>query len=224
MRFLPSRVFTIALLSFFPVLGQAGGKPFKVNTTELTQELQKQSHGEGFKLVWWIPNEFWIASSNKPGDMDSFLTALEPYIIVAAIDGSVSQLASFSYKSEDEIRKNIKIFDNFGKAYSPLDTNMISGDVNNVISIIKPILINAMGEMGKNFIFFVFSKNGKDGKPIALPRGTGRFHIEHSGEDYYYRLPLAALSPKLKCKDDSELYPSNYHFCPYHGSALISQN
>jgi len=209
---------------YLPVQGQTGVRPFKVDATELTQELQKQSRGDGIKLVWWIPNEFWVASSNKPGDMDELIAALDPYVLLAVIDGSVSRLGAFSYKPEEEIRKNTKIFDTNGTFYLSLNLKVISGDVTNVISMIKPILSNAMGEMGKNFVFLVFPKKGKDGKPVVSPTKPGKFRIELGDEDFFYHLPLASLSPKVKCKDDSELFPSNFQFCPFHGSALITQD
>ena len=224
MRFKFNKIFFASLLFFLPVQGQTGVRPFKIDATELTQELQKQSHGDGIKLVWWIPNEFWMASSSKPGDMDELITALEPYVFVAVIDGSVSRLGAFSYRPEEEIRKNTKIFDANGSFYLPLDSKMISGDVTNVISMIKPILSNALGEMGKNFVFLVFPKKGKDGKPVVLPTKPGKFRIELGHEDFFYHLPLASISPKLKCKNDSELFPSNFQYCPFHGSALVAQD
>jgi hypothetical protein len=224
MTFDLKRLLTTALLFTLPAAGQVVGKPFKVSTTDLTQELQKHTRGDGFKLVWWIPNEFWMASSGKPGSMDALIAALDPYTLVAIIDGQMSPLGAITYKPEEEIRKNVQIFDVSGKAYAPLDSNSISGDVSNVISMIKPLLSNAMGEMGKNFVFLVFPKKGKDGKPIANPTGTGRFHVKVGEENFFYRLPLAALSPKLKCKNDSELFPSNYLFCPYHGTSLVPQD
>ena len=223
MRFKSILFSMIGLASCLPMVGQVKEQPFKVNTTELTQELQRFTRGDGFKLIWWIPNEYWYASSARPGDMDTLVKALDPYILVGVIDGTVSRLGSFTYKPEDETRKSVKIFDGSGNSYSPLDAKSVSGDVNNVIATLRPILTNAMGEMGKNFIFLVFPKKGIDGKPIVTVAEPGRFHVAHTGEDFYFRLPLAALSPKLKCKVDSELLPSNFVYCPYHGTALAHQ-
>lgn len=206
------------------LVGQTANLPFKVNTTELTQELQKQSRGEGFKLIWWIPTEFWVASSPQMGPSSPLIKALDPYILMGVIDGSVSPLGTFSYRPEEEIRKMGAIVDEAGNRYHALDPAAISGDMKNLIGMIRPILTNAMGEMGKNFVFLVFPKHGKDRKPLVIPTGQGRFHYVQGDEDFYWRLPIAALSPKVKCDQDAELFPSNFKFCPFHGGALVAQD
>ena len=45
------QIFFASLMFYLPVQGQTGVRPFKVDATELTQELQKQSRGDGIKWL-----------------------------------------------------------------------------------------------------------------------------------------------------------------------------
>ena len=155
--------------------------------------------------------------------MDALLKALKPYILIAVLDGKVSPLGAVSYKTEEDVRNGAKIFDATGNPYTPIDAKDVSPEASKVLEIIKPIIGNALGQMGHNMVFMVFPRKDQDGKPIVVPTDTGRFKIELGGEDFTYRLPLAALSPRLKCKNDPELFPSTYKYCPYDGTPLVPQ-
>jgi hypothetical protein len=215
------KICAAAALSLLPILAYADEPQYKPDTTEITQELQKISRQNGIKMIWWIPDAFWQSLSKKPGDMDPLVRAVHNYTLVAVIDAQVSPLAAFTYKPEDEVRNSTKIYDRSGNAYSPIDKSKLSADLTNFLGIMKPVLANAMGQLGNNVVFVVFPAKGKDGKPIVVPNEPGRFQIDNNEEKFFYRLPLASLLPKLKCANDPELFPSNYKFCPFDGTPLV---
>lgn len=222
MRFNHWKFITTMLLSLLPFCALAA-TPYKPDIGDLTQELQQVEQKDGLAIVWWLPDEFWIASSQRPGDMDATLKALDPYILVILLDGKIDSTGGLVFKSEEEVRGKVRILDSAGNAYKPLPYETMNDDAKAVIDRLKPRMSKSLGQVGEGAVFVTFSKYDKNGKPIVLPRSPGRFHIVNGTHDFSFRLPLSALSPKVKCKSDPELFPSNYKYCPFDGTPMVPQ-
>ncbi|HEY8025643.1 MAG TPA: hypothetical protein VIF60_13815 [Burkholderiaceae bacterium] len=223
MRFNHWKFITTTLLWLLPFFASAAAAPYKPDVGDLTQELQQVEQKDGLAIVWWLPDEFWIASSQRPGDMDATLKALDPYVLVVVLDGKIDSAGGLDFKSEEEVRGKVRILDSAGNAYKPLPFETITDEAKALIERLKPRMSKSLGQVGEGAVFVVFSKYDNNRKPIVLPRAAGRFHIVNGTHDFSFRLPLSALSPKVKCKSDPELFPSNYKYCPFDGTPTVPQ-
>jgi hypothetical protein len=212
----------ILLGLLFPCLTQAGGG----DTTALIRETQKMVQTEhDLTMVWWIPGEFWRESfaSNPnmtPETTENFMKTLQPYMLLAVVKGKFGAFGGVTYQTENEIRSHLLLLDAQGNQYAPIDGTDISPDLQNFLSIMKPIMGNMLGAMGKNFDFYVFPAAGKDGRKIANPKVEGAFTVQLAGDNFKWRLPLGALLPKKTCPKCNEQFEGNFNYCPYDGTPL----
>src|SRR5580692_3559419 len=94
-------------------------------------------------LVWWIPEQFWkanFASSQTLTEtqQERFLRVLRPYTLVVVIHGDVGGLGAITYHDEKSIRKELKLVDQAGKAYTPLAPEDYSPDLDNFVTMMRP--------------------------------------------------------------------------------------
>lgn len=198
----------------------------KVDISKLIDETQlSDDESEVFTLVWWIPEEFWkytfesdqtMSQSEKDQIMDYF----RPYTIVMVADGTIGSFGGITYTPESTLRKNIRIIDNSGAKYSPIDEEDINADTQSFLMLMQPMLANMLGPMGKNMNFFVFPAKTAGGKKIGDPYGSGTFTVKFDERDFKYRLPLGSLIPEKKCPVDGEMLNGAWQYCPWHGKVL----
>jgi len=197
-----------------------------VKLTDLIRDTQKDTPNPNeMTLVWWVPNEYWEVSFRDAPDMTpefakKFVAAVDSYTIIAAIDGRIGTLGSIKYKSEAEIRSSISVVDGGGQTYYPIAASAIDGDAKNLVDAMKPILANAMGPMGQNMNFYLFSGKDKQGGRLFDPRKEGGFTVKMGEREFKWRLPLGSLLPAKTCPKCGETLSGAYKFCPWDGSAL----
>ena len=198
----------------------------RIDIDALTNETQKGSPvPDDATLVWWIPEEFWRGSLTQDPSMtasqvEQFLKVVRPYTVVVVADGKVGPLGGITYKPEPAIRSCIKIRDTDGATYAPLAADAIAADAKNLLSVMKPVLENALGPAGKNMHFFVFPGKSKKGQPIASARTAGSFTILLADREFRWRLPLGSLMPTSACPKCSEKVSGAFKFCPWDGAKL----
>jgi len=89
----------------------------KVDLNVLIQETQKMSQkADEMTFVWWIPEEFWqVSFAEDPtateAQSEEFIKVLQPYTLIAVVDGKVGAFGGVTYSSEADIRANINIRD-----------------------------------------------------------------------------------------------------------------
>jgi hypothetical protein len=198
-------------------------KPDTQSIIRETQQIKNQNHK--LEIVWWIPEQFWRASfAANPNltqeQIDNFLKIVRPYTIVVIVKGDFGPFAGVTYDTATSIRTNLVLIDNVGNKYSPLDDEDTSVDMQNFLSMMKPVFANMLGSMGKNFDFFTFPANDKNGKLIANPLVEGRFTVQLGGDKFNWRLPLGSLLPPKICPKCGEKLSGAYKFCPYDGTPL----
>jgi len=198
----------------------------KVELTDLVHETQKSGKVPGaITLVWWVPEEFWRVSLESSGRMtpeavDRMLRVFHPYTMVGIVDGTIGPFGAVTYASNEEARVAIQLQDTRGRAYPPLDDDVLSADVKSFLQIMKPLLTNMMGPMGKNFHFFLFPAEDIKGRVLADPKSEGSMTIVYKGKEFKWRLPLASLLPTKTCPKCLEVLPGSYKFCPWDGTPL----
>lgn len=87
-------------------------------------------------------------------------------------------------------------------------------------SLVKPLLVGAVGPLGENINFFVFSGSKKDGERICDPLKEGACEVDVGERVFKWRLPLGSLLAKQRCPVCGETLSGAYKFCPYDGTKL----
>jgi hypothetical protein len=217
----------LLVLSLLATPGLRAAGPAQAELPVLIKELQKISQKNNrMVLVWWIPEDFWRLSFANSGRMtaeqgESFLAVLRPYLLIGVVDGSMGPLGGMTYRSEEETRKQLTVIDRTGREYRPTPDDQISGDLRNLLGMMKPMLVNMLGPTGENFHFFVFPAKDSSGKLLAEPKSEGKLAVRLGEESFEWRLPLGSLLPAKMCPQDNEMLNGAWTYCPWHGVKLV---
>lgn len=198
----------------------------QIDINALIQETQKRSDKpQEMTLVWWIPEEYWQATLSQSPDItasqiEEQIKVFRPYTIVTVVDGIAGIYGTVTYKSEADIRRNIRIVDNQGNIYLPLSDTDINADTRAVLAMMKPALANALGPIGQNMYFFVFPAQNKQGLGIADAKKEGEFSVKLGEIEFRWKLPLGSLLPLKICPTCQEKVSGSYKYCPWDGTKL----
>ena len=199
----------------------------QVDVNSLTSETQKMApEVDKMTMVWWVPNEFWQASlSQDPTitktQVEQFIKILSPYSLFVVVDGKIGAYGGVTYKTEQAIRDSIQLIDSQGAVYRPLARESIDAETASLLSVMKPVLSNMMGQLGQNMNFVLFPAKDKAGQPLLSPRREGSFTIKLSEHTFKWRLPLGSLLPPKICPVDGEQLNGAWKYCPWHGKELL---
>lgn len=202
------------------------GTGFEVDLTALTQETQKISQKpEEMTLLWWIPEEFWRVSFAQNPTMTSagieeFVKVLRPYILIVVVDGKMGSFGGITYRSEADIQRTLQIKDRKGTYYRPLSQDKIDADLRNFLAMMKPVLANMLGPLGKNMNFFAFPAKDRKGQKIVDVKKQGAFSVKFDEREFRWRLPLGSLLPPKICTRCKEKCSGAWNFCPWCGTEL----
>jgi len=197
-----------------------------VNLDELLSETQKGSpHVDKVVLAWWIPQEYWESSLSQTPTLSvavvsEFIRMLKPYSVFMVVDGRIDVNGAIVYKTEREIRNSIQLVDSQGNRYAAIPEANLNADTKGFLSMMKPLLENAMGQLGKNFHFVLFPATNKERLPIMEAKKEGRFSLNLGGDNLRWRLPLGSLLPQKVCPIDGEELSGAWKYCPWHGALL----
>jgi len=201
----------------------------QVDYNKFIKETQKSNTESGeISIAWWIPIEFWEITFSREKTMteeqiEEFIKTLSPYVIFAVVDGKMGPMGGMTYTSVDSIAKSIELIVNEGKIYRPLETNDLRPDIQNLLSVFKPILKNMMGQLGENMNFFVFTDIKDKDKRVADPITNGFIQLNFCNKEYKWKVPIGSLLPLKRCPIDNELMDGSWNYCPWHGDKLVKQ-
>lgn len=199
---------------------------YKPDPEALTKDLQRLTRTQNrMTMVIWLPAEFWRASLESQGRMtsenvDRFVKELEPYVVVAVVDGQLGMLGSINFALPESLRSSVTIEDSEGKLFSALPDSEISPGVRNLTQIMGPVLGNMMGALGTHIAFLVFPGIDKGGHPTVKASNEGTFVVHVGAVAMRYKLPLGSLLPPMIDAKSGETFPGNYHFNPFTGVKL----
>ena len=188
-----------------------------------TQRMHQQ--GSRLTLVWWIPNEYWEASAKEsaqssPQQLKQLLSVVERYAIFAVVDGELGSLGSVKTRSLEAIIGAIQLIAPGGTRFPPLGEDQLSPDLRTFFQVMKPLLANMLGQVGKGLEFVAFDGRGPDGGRLLDPRREESFSVIYDGRRNEWRLPLGSLLPPAVDARTGERFPGNYRFNPYTGDRL----
>ncbi len=196
--------------------------------TFLKQTQISNSNDGRVDIAWWIPTEFWKIALRKQPDVteeqiDNVIQLLEPYVIFAIVDAKTGEFGDFIYTSFDSLENKVSAIGNNGKTIEPLAYDELSVGVQSLLSMVKPILKNAMGQLGENMHFFVFEDISKKNKRNFDPMKVGLISVKVVEKKYEWKTPVHALLPLKKCPEDNVELNGAWSYCPFHGNKLITQ-
>jgi len=206
----------------------------QISTTELVSATQVQidtGSSGGVSMAWWIPHEFWAVSfekqntANKP-QQKKLLKQLKGYNIIGIVKGKSTGLGSFNFSSKEDIGSSLTVVstDENGNELQLHPSQTIDKDVELLVQIITPILQNVMGELGKNFHFYIFDGETSDGFRILNPYEKGKVSISFTVPDSskltaVMETPLDPLFVPRQCPNGKFAHIS-WDFCPWSGEKL----
>lgn len=205
-----------------------------VSNNDIIADTQAQPEAAGddhMALVWWIPLEYWASVfSRDPSISESIrndmLNVLDDYVVIGVVQADISRFGSFDFYAKDEILKTIDV--SYAPAEKagfslPLEEN-VSGDMQLLMEQIGPILKAAMGNMGANFHFFIYSDRTQDGSRLVDPYKHGELAITFKNRDSQvldaaFPTPLNSLFIPRVCPNGEEAHVS-WNYCPWSGKKL----
>lgn len=198
----------------------------KIKLDELINDSQKFSPDiSRVSFAWWLSEEFWdeslkLESKISEHDRIEFLKFVKPYHVFVVADGRIAATGTVTYRPEPELRKLIQLVDIAGNIYTPIPDTGMPIAVKTVLSVMKPIFSNALGQLGQNFNFYVFPALDKQGKPFIEAKKEGKFVLKMGDDTFQWKLPLPSLVPAKVCPVDGEELNGAWKFCPWHGERL----
>jgi hypothetical protein len=222
-----NRILPLVFCLFIFSVGFAQRKPIeRVVLDNLISETQfSNDKSEGLELVWYIPTEFWEVSFsrekyNNPEETKMIIDMLKDYTIVIAIKGKFGMLGGITYTPREEILNNLIVSYN-GSKLKHLKQDELEPDLQNFITMLRPMLKNMMGKMGENMQVFVYKNDKK--RPIDVwNKGSIEFKLFDFSPEL--NLPLGSLLEEKLCPEDQKMFNGKWSYCPFHGKELISKD
>lgn len=203
----------------------------QVDVNALTVETQVMAGGSNqFDLVWWIPVEFWEANLRQGREMtqsqiDQMVGILQNHSILGIIQADISPFGAFSFFDKDKIMGGLKVeaVDAAEKVHTISHTEPTNSDVRLLLDQMRPILTQAMGNMGENLYFFPLPAFDDDGKRVPSPYERGHLRVtlqrDEVSSTLELELPIDSLFVPRICPNGKPAHIS-WEYCPWSGSKL----
>lgn len=205
-----------------------------VDIDEFSSDTQVAAAGAGdshVAIAWWIPSEFWEAilsrdTSTNEADKKTMLDALSGVSLLCIVQADVTDFGAFNFYPKDEIAKHmtIEFSAGDGQSTSLRPVTKVSPDLDVVLSVFKPILATAMGNMGSNMHFYVLDDQAADQSRLMDPYKPGVLNVKLRRSDdailpAAIEMPINALFVPRTCPNGKPAHVS-WRYCPWFGSKL----
>ena len=138
-----------------------------IPTQELTKETRGiKSNGDSIKMAWYLLPE---AYGLPP----------QPVVLIAVVKGKISPFGVFTFSSEIEIQKELKVTYTNSKGI-PTELVPVSktADISNFVTVFKPFFSKIAGEFGEGMWFFTYKNIDNFGNQIVSPYEAGELKID----------------------------------------------
>lgn len=215
------RVFVFIILLFAL---SSGAQTLKPNTTEfVTDCMRVNERGNSKQLVIWMPYIFWqfVGEQMKaPPEFVAHLTVeMKNYTLFCVADYTLNG-TELKFKTDEEIRKTLRLTDSLNNVYRPLAESEISPDAKMLLKNLEPVMAQIMGQFGEGMRLYLFRAEKVNGEPTLNVAKPNRFTLSWDDVKLSWKLPLASVLPLKKCPVDKEAMKGNWNFCPEHGVRL----
>lgn len=207
---------------------------FDISLSELTSETQKQAKSKSdnhLSFLWWVPLEYWNTALTRDPNVNKTVKAemikiLEDYNIFAMVQADVSAIGAFEFYPKESIEKVLKVtfINESGNEVQMKPVNKVSPSLDLLLSQVTPILKAAMGNLGENLYFFIYTDIAENGKRLINPFSKGNISIDFSNKEkerlnVEIKLPLNSLFKPRICPNGEKAHVS-WKYCPWSGSKI----
>jgi len=182
-------------------------------------------------IAWWVPIEYWEVVLSKdasvtPQDKQNLLDALQGTSLLAVVQADVTARGAFQFYSKEEVEKTmeLKIPDDTGKLQKVKPIDAVSPELKTMLTVVKPILGNAMGNLGTNMHFYVLNDVRDDSDRVLSPYTSSQIDIKLLRRDGKVReasipTPINSLFVPRKCPNGRDAHIT-WKYCPWTGQPL----
>ena len=207
----------------------------EIDTDQFTEDTQSMAQGAGdehLALAWWIPNEFWGSilerdATTPQSDKDAMLEALAGVSLLAVTQADISRFGAFNFYDKEQVEEGMSVTfqDEEGAPQQVKLLRNPNPDLEIVLSIFKPILGNAMGQLGQNMYFYVLDDVSKSDFRILDPYEPGQIRVALTRSDSKalsaeIDLPINSLFVPRKCPNGKDAHIT-WAYCPWSGEKLV---
>lgn len=234
MKFIIYTLCLLCLLSIGNAFALEKKSILEVTTDQLIVDTQISPKGltdDHTAVVWWVPQEFWdstFARDPSIGEKDkaAMRDALKGVSLLGIVQADMSRLGSFKFYPKEDIERHLRIsYTDGGGVKNTVElVSDINPDLTVLLGAIKPILAQAMGNMGENLHFFVLKDMDSQGQRMINPYKPGSLRVsleELGGADIVsdIPLPLNSLFVPRKCPNGRDANVT-WAYCPWSGEKL----
>lgn len=223
----------LVLCVFLPVAAQERLPVEKVYLPDLVHETQlnfSPPGGNHIAIGWWIPQEYWInifrnTTGSDPQSIDTALKLLRNYALLAVFQCD-NERGNYRFYQQQQIASGLQVFyqPEEGRRERLRPVQDLPADLEVLIASITPLLTNVMGNMGRNFTFFVFQDLDVNGKRTVDPYLPGSLEIQLRQKNNkvlkkQLDFPLNSLFLPRLCPNGVPA-DASWKFCPWTGIRL----
>ena len=203
-----------------------------VSMNEITSDTQAQAESgdDHLAVVWWVPAEYWESIFSRdanisPALREEMINVLNKYAVIGVVQADISSFGAFSFYSKERVLESLGVnYSSNGSVATLLPEENVSKDMLLLMEQMAPILKAALGEMGANFHFYIYSDRKPDGGRVLDPYKKGTLEVQlknGDGQDLRvaFRAPLNALFVPRLCPNGEKAHVS-WNFCPWSGKKL----
>lgn len=193
--------------------------------SKIVQDTQRLAQSpEKITLVWWIPSEFWdVALRDNPNVTDAvrvqFIKVIEDYLVVVVVSADIGPMGGFTPKDRAAVEAGTELIVD-GATIAPLATDKVSPDALNFVTMMKPVLENTLGQLGKGMEFLIYP-NPPHGDTKISVMDKGGFSYMAFGNSFSFRTPIGSFLPAKIDVNTGDIFPGDYMYNPYSGAALL---
>ena len=153
------------------------------------------------------------------------LVLLSRYAVLSVVQADVSPFGAFKFYDKETIMEGLKIeaIDANGQARVLSHTEPSDPDVRLMLDQVRPVLTQAMGNMGQNMYFFPVPLLDEDGERTVTPyeESTVRVTLLRDGSPQAVDIeaPLDSLFIPRTCPNGKPAHVS-WKYCPWSGKKL----
>lgn len=208
----------------------AGGKVYLPDLVHETQLNFSPPGGNHIAIGWWIPQEYWInifrnTTGSDPQSIDTALKLLRNYALLAVFQCD-NERGNYRFYQQQQIASGLQVFyqPEEGRRERLRPVQDLPADLEVLIASITPLLTNVMGNMGRNFTFFVFQDLDVNGKRTVDPYLPGSLEIQLRQKNNkvlkkQLDFPLNSLFLPRLCPNGVPA-DASWKFCPWTGIRL----
>lgn len=200
--------------------------PARADMQQMISETQRvEQFNGGFRLIWWIPTDYWRESFKKTAmsqaQSDAMCKSLDDFLIFAVTDVNIGPFGGVTPQPADEIISKLSAKVDQGDEMKPLDSSELSPDAKNLLAMMKPAMTNMLGQFGSGLVFVCFPAKDATGARLLDPRKPGMLQLTYGDRVYKFRLPLGSLLPPKYDPQTGEKFLGSYVYSPFTGVKLV---